>query len=296
MNAASPRVALLVAAHNCQDALNASIRALPLDEPLHILIVDDGSTPPLLAPPCDPVHVVEMARNKVSRTTHGALRRGVAMAAARGFAYVARLDAGDLALAGRFRLQRTYLDQHPEVAVVGSACRRIADGRVRPRHFPTEDAQIRPLMLLRERLCPAAVMMRIGAVIAVGNYRTTYPGAEDQDLFLRLTNRFKAANLHEVLIQKGKGGGRTATQWRRRIASVVRLQLGHLRAACRPDRAGLATILGDQLRPLEGQERRLPHHEVDGRRAAVGGPHAPLCLAGAAASGPQPDPTMHARG
>lgn len=301
MNAASPKVALLVAAHNCQDELNASIRELPVDEPLHILIVDDGSTPRLLAPPCDPLHVVELVRNKVSRTQHGALRRGVAMAAARGFAYVARLDVGDLALAGRFRLQREFLDGHPEVAVVGSACQRIEDGRVRALHFPPTDAQIRRFVVLREQLCPGAVMMRVGAVIAVGNYRGCYPCAEDLDLFLRLMNRFKAANLQEVLIRKGEGGGgSTAGQRRQMIASVIRLQLAHLRAACRPDWAGLATVLGDRLMPhrlLERLKRRLPRpHEADGARVAMSVPHAPLCLAAASSAGRQPDPAMQGGG
>lgn len=296
MNAAPPKVALLVAARNCQDALNASIRQLPIDEPLHILIVDDASAPPLLAPPCDPLHVVEMVRNKVSRTKHGALRRAAAMAAARDFAYVARLDPGDIALPGRFRLQRAFLDAHAEVAVVGSACRRNDGDRVRQRRFPPVDAQIRRLLLLREQLCPATVMMRAGAVIAVGNYRTCYPGAEDRDLFLRLMNRFEAANLQEPLIQKAKGSS-TAGHWRRMIASVIRLQLAHLRAACRPDRAALADFLGDRLLWRRQPERlKLRHGEADGERGVIGVAHATLCLTAAPSSGRQPEPAMQGHG
>ncbi|MFO1145325.1 MAG: glycosyltransferase [Rhodospirillales bacterium] len=299
MNAAPPEVALLVAAHNCQDALNASIRQLPVDEPLHILIVDDASAPQLLAPPCDPLHVVEMVRNKVSRTKHGALRRAAAMAAARGFAYVARLDPGDIALPGRFRLQREFLDEHSEVAVVGSACRRIDGDRIRQLRFPPADAQIRRLLLLREQLCPAAVMMRAAAVIAVGNYRTCYPGAEDRDLFLRLMSRFEAANLQEPLIQKGKGRG-SAGQRRRMIASVIRLQLAHLRAAWRPDGAALADFLGDRLLPHRqpGRPKLRPrrHREADGGEVAIGAPHVPLRLAAAPSRGQQPEAAMQGRG
>ena len=97
-NAALPKVALLVPAYNCQEDLNASIRDLPVEEPLHILVVDDGSMPPLVAPPCDPLHSVEIVRNEVNLKIHGALRRGMEVLSARGFAYVARLDAGDFAL------------------------------------------------------------------------------------------------------------------------------------------------------------------------------------------------------
>ena len=77
-NAALPKVALLVPAYNCQEDLNASIRDLPVEEPLHILVVDDGSMPPLVAPPCDPLHSVEIVhdfpRNAAGKTLKRTLR------------------------------------------------------------------------------------------------------------------------------------------------------------------------------------------------------------------------------
>lgn len=251
-NAALPRVALLVPAYNCQEDLNASIRDLPLEEPLHILIVDDGSTPPLAAPPCNPVHTVEIVRNEANLKIHGALRRGIKLLSARGFAYVARLDAGDFALPARFSLQRTFLDEHPQVAVVGSAYELVdeKDRLICAFRLPLDDAQIRRFRLLREGLSHPAVMMRVEAVVAVGNYGGSYPCAEDLDLFLRLMDRFEAANLPQFLTRKVEHAKSiTVRQRRRMITSVIKLQFLHLRPTCWADWAGIAKSLCQWILP-----------------------------------------------
>lgn len=250
MSIVPPKVALLIPAYNCQEELNATVRQLPAEEPLHILIVDDGSTPPMQPPPCDPVHTLEIVRNKVNRKVHGALRRGCAILAAQGFAYVARLDAGDFALPDRFRLQRAFLDEHPDVAIVGSAYHLLENGRESHYRYSLDDAQIRKLILFREQLCHPAVMMRLDAVLAVGNYRDAYPCVEDRDLFVRLLSRFKAANLPEFLTRKIEHSGSVTVRHRRRmLTSLLRLQLAYMRPRCAADWAGLAKTACHWLLP-----------------------------------------------
>lgn len=248
----SRRVALLMPAYNCQADMNASISELPIEEPLHVLIVDDGSTPPLEAPPCHPTHSVRMLRNSVNLKIHGALRRGMEVLHAEGFQYVARLDAGDFALPMRFRLQKDFLDAHPEVAAIGSAVELVSEqGRLlaiwRP---PLTDDAIRRFRLLRSTLGHPAVMLRAEAVLAVGNYRDTHPCAEDLDLFLRLMQRFKVANLPRVLGRKVEHTKSiTVRQRRQMIVSAIRLQFTHLRPGCWADWAGVAKSVSQLLMP-----------------------------------------------
>ena len=204
MNGGRPNVgllALLVPAYNCQEQFNATICTLPRELPLRVLIVDDGSGPPLTLPPCDTGHDVRIVRNDKNLGIHGALRRGVELLHAEEIPYVARLDAGDFALPGRFLLQLRFLEARADVAIVGSAWEAVdAQGRLmyvcRP---PTEDGDIHRLILLKHCLGHPAVMFRVAAVVQVGNYRDAYPCAEDLDLFLRLTQRYRAANLGKSL-------------------------------------------------------------------------------------------------
>lgn len=253
----SSRVALLIPAYNCQAYLNASVAGLPTEEPLHVLIVDDGSTPPLVAPPCDPIHSVEILRNPVNLKIHGALRRGMEVLHARGFGYVARLDAGDFALPGRFRLQRAFLDAHPGVALVGSSIELLAvPGGLGTVRLPESDAVIRCFKLLKMAFSHPAVMMRADAVVAIGNYRDSHPCAEDLDLFLRLMKRYEVANLPQVLTRKIEHRACITVRRRRQmILSTMRLQLAYLRPGSWADWAGLAKSISQLTMPRSAFER-----------------------------------------
>lgn len=247
-----PNIGLLVPAYNCQEKLNATISALPSELPLRVLIVDDGSKPPVNLPHCAGGHQIRIIRNEKNLGIHGALRRGVEVFHAEKVHYVARLDAGDVALPGRFLRQLRFLEEHEDVAIVGSAWEAVDEqGRLmyvcRP---PTEDADIRRLMTLRTCLLHPAVMFRVAAVVRVGNYRDLYPCAEDLDLFLRLIQRYQAANLAEAFTQvevctRHEVSSHSISLSRRRQMSLstMRLQWSYLRPGCWADWVGLAKTL-----------------------------------------------------
>lgn len=246
------RVALLLPAYNCQADLDKTIAALPEEEPLHVLIIDDGSTPPLTEPPCSPVHQIRILRNEKNLGVHGALRRGIEALHVEGYTYAGRLDAGDFALPMRFAMQKRFLDDHPGVAVVGSSFELLdqTTGLSCVHRMPTADAALRRFMLLRPGLSHPAVMLRIQAVVAVGNYGDVYPCAEDLDLFLRLMQRYEMANLPDVLTRKVENGKSITLRRRRRmIVSTIRLQLRYLRVTCWADWAGIAKSISQLLVP-----------------------------------------------
>lgn len=250
-------VAVLIPAFDCQSALDATIAALPDETPLHVLVVDDGSRPPLHTTRSGP-HEVRVVRNSTNQGIHGALRRGMEVLSAEGFGYVARLDAGDFALPGRFARQRAFLEAHPDVVVVGSACE-VVDGRgsflyvIRP---PLEDVDIRRCVLMKTCLHHTAVMFRAEAVMKVGNYRGRYPAAEDLDLFLRLLQHGEAANLPQVLTRYGVDThGISLRNRRRQVVSTLRLQMAHLRPLFVEDWVGLLRGLAHLFLPRHMFER-----------------------------------------
>jgi glycosyltransferase involved in cell wall biosynthesis len=240
------KVAVLIPAYNCQELLDDTLRTLPQDFAVDVLIVDDGSDPPLVQSSFDTIHTVQFLRIEQNVGIHEALRRGVQALVSRGYQYAARLDAGDFALSRRFALQKQFLYDNPEIDLVGSAVKvNDQDGRVNCiRKFPSTDAECRRQILLRCVFSHPAVMFRLSAVMRAGNYRDTHPCAEDRDLFLRMMMNGKVANLSQALTRVVRPPDSiTYLRRRRMIISTVRLQLAYFRLFYIEDWVGLLKSL-----------------------------------------------------
>ncbi|SMG01300.1 glycosyltransferase [Burkholderia singularis] len=255
-------VAVLIPAYNAQDDLVRTLASLREDAGVRVLIVDDGSTPPIVAPQL-PGLSIDVLRMPQNGGIERALAAGIDALAARGFRYAARIDAGDLAVPHRLAKQRAYLAAHPRVACVGMWTQVVSrDGRalfmLTP---PAEPAALRRTRFLRSPLVHPSVMLDIDAVRAVGNYRVKYRAAEDLDIFLRLMERYDCANLPELgLYYELNEGGISATKRRRQIVSTLALVVRHFDALNPCDWLGLAKNLLHFVTPytlLQRIKRRL---------------------------------------
>jgi glycosyltransferase involved in cell wall biosynthesis len=129
-------------------------------------------------------------------------------------ALLARMDADDVALPHRFEKQVAYLRQHPFCVVVGTDAMQVDAagwpiGRLR---VPLTHEEIEASLLegLGEALCHPAAMFRRDALMSVGGYCKDCEPAEDVDLYLRLAEVGRLANLPDVLLR-----------YRRHFASVT---------------------------------------------------------------------------
>ena len=116
--------------------------------------------------------------------------------------FVAFLDADDIAQPTRLSKQLAYLQSHPEVAAVGSHITYFDDDRglLRTQKFPVGATAIALVLETGNPLAQPAVMLRKSMAVAVGGYRDAFKlGAEDYDLWLRLSERHSLDNLPEVL-------------------------------------------------------------------------------------------------
>jgi hypothetical protein len=114
------------------------------------------------------------------------------------------MDADDVAMPERLQRQIAFLDAHPECVMVGCALLRIdADGDLlcqEPLPEKHEEIEARLLRGVGAIGHPAAIIRR-QVLAEVGGYREPYYGAEDHDLWLRLAERGKLANLPEALLE-----------------------------------------------------------------------------------------------
>jgi glycosyltransferase EpsE len=196
---------------------------------LELLVCDDGSTQ-------DAVKWLETAAKADSRLK--LVRRGnlfslpaklnACLEEARG-QWIARMDDDDYAHPQRLERQVAFLEEHREVAFVGSCVSLWRDGEIVGRRDLPEYPQVRDFYMTQPFIHPSLVFRR-EALEAVGGY-SEEPRCllcEDYDLLLRLYQAgYRGANLPEILLDytvplTAKGGRRmghrwneTVTRWRR---------------------------------------------------------------------------------
>ena len=102
----------------------------------------------------------------------------------------------------RLAKQYAFLEQFPEVALVGSLANVVneTDHRIgRLGEVVTDPQQIAETLLTRNCLVHGSVLMRTAAVEAVGRYREAFALAHDYDLWLRMAEHFEMRTLAEIL-------------------------------------------------------------------------------------------------
>jgi glycosyltransferase involved in cell wall biosynthesis len=201
-----PRVSVLLVVRDAARFVGEAVDSILAQTfgDFEFLVYDDGSTD-------DSCEVLERAAGRdlrvqlfreEARGLTAWLERGVGDACGE---LVARMDADDVAHPERFARQVAFLDRHPECLVVGSDALLVDPRRrpirrlgVRTRH---EEIEAELLRGRGDALLHPSVMMRRADVVAVGNYRTRYRVSQCLDLFLRLAERGRLANLPEPLLE-----------------------------------------------------------------------------------------------
>ncbi|MFZ5450534.1 MAG: glycosyltransferase [Thermodesulfobacteriota bacterium] len=115
--------------------------------------------------------------------------------------FIAIMEAQDLSLPHRLELQRQFLEDHPDYALVGSSYYRIdAENRLRAL-VPalTGNENLRAGLREENQFRHGSVMMRKNAVVKLQGYDARFQYAQDYDLWLRLAEVYKIANLEEPL-------------------------------------------------------------------------------------------------
>jgi GT2 family glycosyltransferase len=198
-----PLVSVVLSVFNGADFLRQAVESI-LDQTFRdfeFIIIDDGSSDDSTAilnsyQGTDPRVQIFRQTNKGLIVS---LNRGCALARGK---YIARMDADDIALKERLAWQVQYMEAHPDTAVLGGAVRLIdgAGRLLRLVQHPCEDHEIKSALLQQYSLPHPAVLIRKDVFLSVGGYRATFVDAEDYDLWLRIAEQSRLANLEQVVI------------------------------------------------------------------------------------------------
>lgn len=122
-----------------------------------------------------------------------------------GYEYYARMDADDMALPDRFEKQVKFLEENPDVDVVGGAIEEIdGSGNLRGKHveYPLSHVECRKFFRYRDCLAHPAVMFRARYFEKVHNgYRPEYRKNQDTMLWYDgFLNGCVFANIPETVL------------------------------------------------------------------------------------------------
>lgn len=217
------RLAVLIPAYNAGVELQRTLASLAPDPtPFDVVVVDDGSQPPLSVPPSAGDHHIVLRRYDVNRGIVRALNTGAKWLLERDYDFIARLDAGDMNEPDRFARQARYFETQPDLALVGSWTRHL-DERLRPlfvtRYPATRDAILRRFHYMTA-FSHTTCMIRVSALREAGVYDEYFKCGEDYELFWRVASRFPCANIPEVLVTRVESRGSLTHQNRLTMARV----------------------------------------------------------------------------
>jgi len=124
------------------------------------------------------------------------------------YEWVARMDSDDIAMPERFETQISFLENHPEVDVLGSSILEFdSDTKmtIGERRLPSGHDEIVQYAKLRNPINHMTVIFRKSAIESAGSY-LPMNGFEDYYLWVRLLQKgCRFANLDEVLVEARAG-------------------------------------------------------------------------------------------
>jgi glycosyltransferase involved in cell wall biosynthesis len=163
-----------------------------------LVVIDDGSSDQTQ----EILKQFQDARMRVSAQSPlglaKALNSGVRAARAN---LIARMDADDVSQPARLERQVTFMREHPETGLLGTATNVIDENGVGLRSWAplTEDHDIRSALIKSNQFAHSSVMLRKQVFEQVGGY-ADMPFAQDYDLWLRIAAISRVANLSEPLV------------------------------------------------------------------------------------------------
>ena len=224
----NPEISVLMPVYNGGRFLKGAIESILVQtfSNFEFIIIDDGSTDGSL-------EILKKYSNSdprirlVSRENRGlveSLNEGISMVRS---PLIARMDADDISLFNRLKVQKEFMDDHPDcicvgarVRVIDSKGRFLIDNAIQLKH----DEIIKSALQGVSPIIHPTAMIRAETIKAIGGYdQNNYP-AEDLALWIDLSEHGKLTNLDAPLLEyRIHDGSISTSEHTRQITKTVEI-------------------------------------------------------------------------
>ncbi len=226
-------ICVLIPHYNGLEDLYTSLKSIKEDIQVDVLVIDDGSR---VAPDeayLDSIYNFGNMKLEVLAENQGiehALNTGLKIIINQGYEFIGRLDCGDLNHPNKYRKQLKYLEDNPEVMLLGTWVRILDESHnyLYDLKHPTSYKEIKRGMRLNSTFVHPTVVIRATIVNQVGLYPTQYSAAEDYAFYFKIIEKFKAENLPELLLDYVNDPNSISAQKRRtQVKNRIKIMKAH---------------------------------------------------------------------
>lgn len=266
MSEATPRVSVVLPAYNAEATIRRAIDSILAQTmaDFELIVMDDGSEDRTGAI----VREVDDPRVRYLRGPHRGvpptLNEGIGQARA---PVVAIQDADDFSVPDRLERQLSVLDEHPDVAVVGSRMPEVdAQGRPLTPRAPFHAGDAYDVLMRFNPISNSCATFRRDVVARLGGYDRRYGCAHEYDLWLRVSDHHRVIALDEpVAIRTLYGGNLSTIRERTCIGDSIHTRLRAMRR--RRSLRGLPSVLRSAI--SYALPRKLKHARRRWRGQAI---------------------------
>ncbi len=198
----TPKVSVIMPVYNGEKYLREAIESILSQtfKNFEFIIINDGSTDKtedIILSYRDPRIVY--IKNEINLKIVETLNKGLAYASGE---YIARMDADDISLPDRLKMQVNYMDRHKNVGVCGCSIEIFGEEKILHWSGSKNDKDIKAKLFFNTQFAHPTVMMRRSIFLKNNfNYSVLHIGAEDYALWTTMAKATDFYNLQKILLR-----------------------------------------------------------------------------------------------
>jgi len=202
----TPLVSVVMPVYNTEKYVAEAIESIlnQTFKDFEFIIVDDGSTDnslKIIKEYAKKDKRIRVIVNEKNMNNSASRNKGIKLARGK---YIVTQDSDDISLPTRFEQQVKYMEEHPEIGVVGAWIEIFEDetGRTKGiRKYPENDTELRKMIFFCSPIAQPVSFIRKEVFEKIDYYNTEFPCSQDLDLWFRIGTYYKLGNVPEVLVK-----------------------------------------------------------------------------------------------
>jgi glycosyltransferase involved in cell wall biosynthesis len=223
-----PLISVIITAYNEEKYISDAIESIlnQTFEDFSVTVMDDCSTDStwdIVQRYCEKDSRIKAFRNEENLYIAANRNRGIQRTTGK---YVVWQDGDDISLPHRLETLVNFMEKNPEVGICGSYIESFNEnGVLDTRKYFAKDEDLRNNIFRFSPVAQPAAILRRKCFEEFGYFDLAYPPAEDLEMSFRIGEKYKFANIPEVLLKyREHGASATHTKKTRQLRATLKIR------------------------------------------------------------------------